>query len=106
MIAAAAASGSSRQIQAAAFIAPYPERPQLVDVELDVAAAHRDDQPEADDDLGGGDRHHGDREDLAVLVAELPGERDQGEVRAVEHDLDREQDDQRAAADRARRARR
>ena len=68
VIAAAAASGSSRQIQAAAFIRLIRERSQLVDVELDVAAAHRDDQPEADDDLGGGDRHHRDREDLPVLV--------------------------------------
>ena len=47
-------------------------------------------------DLGGGDGHDGEREDLAVEVAELAGERDQGEVRRVQHDLEREQDDQRA----------
>ena len=58
----------------------------------------RDDQAEADDDLGGGDGHHRDREDLAVLTAVQARERDQQQVGRVEHDLDREQDDQRVAA--------
>src|SRR5206468_307482 len=59
----------------------------------------RDDQAEADDDLGRRDRHHGEREDLAVGVPERAREADQREVRPVQHDLEREQDDQRAAAE-------
>ena len=46
--------------------------------------------------LGGGDRHHRDREDLAVDRGEVAREPDEGEVRGVEHDLEREQHDQRA----------
>ena len=72
---------------------------ELVDVEVEVAPGHRDDQAEPDDDLGGRDGHHGQREDLAVTASVEAGERDQGEVRAVEHELEREQHDQRAAAD-------
>ena len=64
-----------------------------------MPARHRDDQAQADDDLGGGDRHHRQREDLAVALRVVARERDQGEVRPVEHDLEREQDDQRAAPD-------
>src|SRR5206468_950587 len=75
---------------------PEPRHP--IDVEVEPAPAHRHDQPEADDDLGGGDGHDGEREDLPVVVALLPRERDQGEVRAVEHDLEREEHDQRAPA--------
>src|SRR5262249_21226284 len=65
-----AASGLARQIQAAQFKFDYssPEGPELVHVELEVPAAHRHDQPEADDDLGGGDGHDGDCEHLPVLV--------------------------------------
>ena len=96
VIAKAPASGAKRQIQAPAIM-PAPEHPEGVDVERQLAPAHRDDQPEADDDLGGGDGHHGEREDLAVDAAVQARERDQGEVRGVEHDLEREQHDQRAA---------
>src|SRR5262249_17086246 len=64
VIAIVEASGSSRQTQATAFIALTPQRPQLVDVEVDVAPAHRHDEAEADHDFGRRDRHHGDREDL------------------------------------------
>src|SRR5207244_4013929 len=61
--------------------------------------AERDDQPEADHDFGRSDGHHRDREDLPVLAPVQPRERDQQQVRGVEHDLDREQDDQRRAAE-------
>ncbi len=54
--------------------------------------------PEADADLAGGDGHHDEREDLAVAVAPHARERDQREVRAVEHQLQAEQHDQRVAA--------
>ena len=62
-----------------------------------AAPRHRDDETEADRDLRGGDRHHREREDLAVEVALLPRERDEREVRRVQHDLEREEHDQRAA---------
>src|SRR5262249_25457865 len=65
-----------------------------VDVQGDALAVERDHEPEADDDLRRGHRHHGQGEDLAAAVAEVAGEADQGEVPAVEHDLEREQDDQ------------
>ena len=56
-------------------------------------------RPSPTHDLGGGDSHHGEREDLAVAVADVARERDQGEVRPVQHDLEREQDDQDVAPD-------
>src|SRR5919204_119670 len=71
---------------------------QLVDVEVEVAARDGDDQPEADDHLRGGHGHDGQGEDLAGATPVVPRERDQGQVRAVEHDLEREEHDQRAAA--------
>ena len=73
------------------------QRARLVDVEGHAAPGHRDDEPEPDRDLGRGDGHHREREDLAVEVTLLARERDQGEVRRVQHDLEREEDDQRAA---------
>src|SRR5512132_251286 len=72
------------------------QRRQLVDVELEPAPVDGDDQPEPDDDLGGRDGHHREREDLPVEVGVVAREGDQRQVRAVEHDLDREQNDQRA----------
>ena len=56
-------------------------------------------QPEADDGLGGRHDHDGEREDLAGPVARVAREGDQGEVARVQHDLEREQHDERAAAD-------
>src|SRR5215211_1689135 len=85
-----------KQTQAAASTSA-PEGREPVDVELEVPAVEGDDETEPDDDLRGRDRHHRDGEDLSVAVAEPSGERDEGEVRAVEHDLEREQDDQRIA---------
>src|SRR5437764_12361165 len=99
VIAIVDASGSARQIQAAGAItagsrlssmsraarislrelqpnwarsASSSECPELVDIELDVAPPHGADQAEADGDLRGGARHHGDRRHLAVLVPEPP----------------------------------
>src|SRR4029450_7049827 len=40
--------------------------------------------------------HHGEREDLPVEIGVIARERDQRQIRAVEHDLDREEDHQRA----------
>src|SRR5207237_4562015 len=54
---------------------------------------------EADDHLRGGDRHHREGEHLAVERSVVARERDQREVRPVQHDLEREQHDQRAPPD-------
>src|SRR5215831_18963765 len=63
VITSTAASGASRQIQAAAITwSSPPQRLQPVDVEWEPPPRHRHDQAEPDDDLGRGDRHHGDRE--------------------------------------------
>src|SRR3954454_21837359 len=74
------------------------ELPQLVGVGGQAAAMHRHDHAEADGDLAGGDDHDDDREDLAVAVAPHAAERDQREVRRVEHQLEAEQHDERVAA--------
>src|SRR4051812_33707152 len=97
-ITSTAASGASRQTQAATIMRSAPEGLQPVDVEGQAPPRHRDDQAEADDDLGSRDGHYGDREHLARALAAVSRERDQGEVAAVEHDLEREQDDERRAA--------
>ena len=94
VIAARPPSGASRQIQAAAIIRAASS--SLSTSRSSSRRCHRDDQAEPDDDLGRGDGHHGEREDLAVAAAVVAREGDQGEVRAVQHDLEREQDDQRA----------
>src|SRR5215211_1063419 len=96
VIRSAPASGEIRQTQAAASTSA-PEGREPVDVELEVPAVEGDDETEPDDDLRGRDGHHRDREDLPVAVSEPSGERDEGEVRPVEHDREREQDDERIA---------
>src|SRR3954447_11856158 len=72
---------------------------ELVDVEREPPSMDRDDEAQPDADLRRGDRHDGEREDLAGAVAGLPRERDQREVGAVQHDLEREQHDERVPAD-------
>src|SRR5918996_918835 len=111
-----AAAGAKSAIQAAAITGPggqgvgwwdvsFPaprspsKRCQLVDVELGAQPRDGDDEPEADHGLGCCDHHDGEREDLAVSVAELARVRDQDEVAGVEHDLEREQNDERVAPD-------
>ena len=59
---------------------------------------HGHDQPQADHDLGGRDAHHDQREHLAALLTPVARERDQREVAGVQHQLHRQQQDQRAAA--------
>src|SRR5688500_18942292 len=73
--------------------------PQLVDVDGQLAPVHRDDDPEADRHLAGRDDHDDDGHDLAVAVAVHAAERDEREVRGVEHQLEAEQDHQRVAPD-------
>jgi hypothetical protein len=68
-----------------------------VDVKRDVLAVERDDQAEPHDHLRGRDGHHGQRKDLTVAVVQVAREGDQGKVRPVQHDLQREEDDERVA---------
>src|SRR5918992_4966320 len=72
VIASEAASGESRQIQAATVMSPAQHR-QLVHVEVEPPPGDRDDQSQADDDLRGGDGHDGEGEHLPVCVALLAG---------------------------------
>src|SRR5207248_3509048 len=58
-----------------------------------------DHEAEADADLRGGDGHHGEREDLARPVVPVARERDQREVASVQHQLEREEHDERVAPD-------
>ena len=83
VIASAPTSGASRQIQAPAITQRRQPRSALAwSTSRSIRAPrHRDDQPEPDRDLRRRDRHHGEREDLAVEVALLARERDEGEVR-------------------------
>src|SRR5439155_26327090 len=75
------------------------ERAEAVDVQRNALAVQRNDQAKPDDNLGGCDGHHGQREYLPVAVVQVASEGDEGEVSSVEHDLEREQDDERVAAD-------
>src|SRR5579862_1660891 len=91
------AAGANRQIQASGSTASVPQRRQRVDVEGHPAAGQRDHEAEPDDHLGRGHRHDDQREDLARGLAHLARERDQRQVAGVQHDLDREQQHDRAA---------
>src|SRR5712692_1977624 len=73
----------------------------LVDVDLWPVAIRREDDPEADGDLGRGDDEHEDDEDAAALVdrAGFAGEGDEREVRRVQHELDAHEDDDGIAPD-------
>src|SRR5207245_6887481 len=61
----------------------------LVDVDHRPVAICREDDRQADRDLGGRDHEHEDNEDAAALVyrAVLSRERDEREVRRVQHEL-------------------
>ena len=63
-----------------------------------AAPRQRHDQAEPDHDLGGRDAHDREREHVAVVAADVARAGDEQEVARVEHDLDREQDHDRVAA--------
>src|SRR4051794_10479463 len=110
---AAPASGSAMSSQVAlsspltGTVSMCPESPirsvlQQVDVVDGGGAAgpvDRHDDRQADDDLGRGDHHDEERDELAVEGAAGPGEDDQGQVHRVEHQLDAHEDDDRVAPD-------
>src|SRR5688572_13403230 len=81
------------------------ERCEGVGVERFAVAEQRDDDRQADGGLGGRDRHHEERDDLAVDIAAEPAEGDERQVHRVQHDLDRQENrDQVLAQEHARRA--
>src|SRR3990172_800701 len=57
------------------------------------------DDRESDHDLGGGDHHREEGQDLAVQVVVHPAERHEGEVHRVQLELDRHEDHERVLAD-------
>src|SRR5215212_661375 len=60
----------------------------LVHVDRVALAEDGDDDSEAHGDLGSGDRHHKESEDLPVKAAPLTGKGDEGQVDRIEHQLD------------------
>src|SRR5438874_1628753 len=97
-----AGSGSCRRAARAGRAKNRRSPAQLrerVDVERQIPAVERHHEAEPDADLRGRDCHHGQREDLARAVVPVARERDQREVAGVEHQLEREQHDERVAAD-------
>src|SRR6476469_10786297 len=72
----APASGATRQSHAPPIKRQHlssAELRQAVDVEGEAATVDRDDEPEPDAHLRGGDRHHREREDLPGSVVRVPG---------------------------------
>src|SRR5262245_16711040 len=64
-----------------------------------VAVAYQtDDDRQSDGDLDGGHHHDHERQDLALVVADLAAERDQRQVRGVQHQLDAHEHDDHVAA--------
>src|SRR3990170_2725994 len=72
----------------------------LVHIDRRAVAVGREDDREAHGDLGRGDDEDEDDEDAAALVheAEAPGERDEREIRRVQHQLDAHEDHDRVPA--------
>src|SRR5438046_595589 len=75
-----------------------PHQIHLVDVHGLFVAIERENDPEADGGLGGGDRDHEDREHLSDRVLLLRGEGNQVDVHRVQDQLDRHEDDDDVAA--------
>src|SRR5581483_9715228 len=69
----------------------------LFDVDGAAAAEDRDDDGQAHGGLGGSDGDDEERADVAGHVALVTGEREEREVRRVEHQLDGHEDDERVA---------
>src|SRR5262245_14523943 len=61
------------------------QQARVVDRGRPASAEDRHDDRQPDHDLGGGDDHHEEGRHLAVEVAVLVGEGDEGEVGGVEH---------------------
>src|SRR5215471_9096255 len=93
------ASGSAgiHQSENRVLISPLQEV-DLVDVDRFLVAEERHEDGQSDRGLGRGDRDDEEDEELALAGPERAAVADQGEVGGVHHDLDREEDGDRAAA--------
>src|SRR5262245_17013796 len=94
---ATAASGSAGMIQSI-VLGLALEEVDLVHVHRLLETEHVDDDGETDRDLGSRDSHDEEHEDLAVERVHRARERDEREIRGVQHELDRHEDDERVAA--------
>src|SRR5690625_2801236 len=101
--AAMSARGRRAAIRVGTLIPSVPQQVDVVHRGGPAGTEDRDDDREADDDLGGRDDHHEEGEHLAVQVAVHPRERDEREVRRVEHELDPHEHDDPVAAQQHRR---
>src|SRR3954464_7953589 len=90
-LSAAPASGSSGMSQRwrLSFIRSELEQVHLVHVQRLAGAEDRNDDGEADGGFRGRYDHHEKDEDLAVELLPLVGERDEGKIHRVQHQLDR-----------------
>src|SRR5690348_4163375 len=92
----APASGSSA-IQGRRFVVMASARLPLQElhvpgIERLAVAKHRDEDCQADDGFGGGDRHDEEDDDLPFQRAEKSREGDEREIDGIEHELDRHED--------------
>src|SRR5678816_1815094 len=87
---AAAASGVNRTIHGrmfAAFIGSVAQRGQVFDVSRLFLAVQRHDQRQSDRNLSGGNGDDEEDHDLPIEIVVETRERDQREIRCVEHQL-------------------
>src|SRR5581483_3466887 len=101
---AAPAAGSATSTGMRSFTVSQPPPLQLhevgvVDRGRVTGAEDTHDDGQADHDLGGGDHHGEEGDDLPVQVAVQPGEGDQGQVGGVEHELDAHEENDGVAPD-------
>src|SRR6202012_1131185 len=85
---AAPAADNATSSQIRCFSASALEQVGVVDRSRFTGAENRHDDGQSDHHLAGGDDHREERHHLAVEVAVQPGERDEGQVDRVEHQLD------------------
>src|SRR5687768_16827097 len=93
----APASGAARMSGISCTISPL-EQGQIVDVGAVLAAEDRNDDGQSDGDLRGGDDHHEQDDDVPLNRSVHTGERDEGDVDGVEHELDAHEQHERVAS--------
>src|SRR5690554_3605185 len=87
------AKGRRAAVRVCTLIPSVPQQVDVVHRGGPAGAEDRDDDREADDDLGGRDDHDEEGEHLTLEVAVHPREGDEREVRRVEHELDTHEHD-------------
>src|ERR671931_381403 len=93
------ASGSAGRSQTSLSTRSPSEHRNVVDARARLPAVDVHDDRQAHHDLGRGDHHGEEREDLAVQIPVHPAERDEREVHRVQLELDRHEDHERVLAD-------